>query len=87
MHKPTHVVVRPFDAEGRTLRAGELVDASGWKNVAKLSLDSVNYLRPVTERDLENWTPSPTSRKLASADSKTRPPTKVFPKKFFIKKK
>lgn len=45
----THVVLRPFQAAGTEVQAGQLVNAADWKNVERLV--STKYLRPMNEMD------------------------------------
>ena len=68
----THVVVRPFDANGKTLEAGALVDASMWKNVEKLV--AVKYLRQAGPADLQRAPKNPTK---APAGSSVASPIKI----------
>lgn len=45
----THIVLRPFIANGRELQVGEAVDASSWKHVEPLI--EARFLRPATDVD------------------------------------
>lgn len=70
----THVVLRPFQAEGREVLVGEAVDASAWKNTERLV--TTKYLRPMNEADY------------ATTSSRSKPATKpTTGKKFFLKKR
>lgn len=45
----THIVIHPFDSNGKRLENGTPVDASGWKNTEKLV--ACKYLRPINPGD------------------------------------
>lgn len=45
----THVVTRTFQTNGSDLLVGDAVDASQWKNTAKLV--ETGFMRPVTDAD------------------------------------
>jgi hypothetical protein len=44
----THIVLRPFNAGNKQLKAGERVDASGWRNLN--ALVNTRYLAPIQEQ-------------------------------------
>lgn len=72
----THIVLRPFQAEGRDLEIGAPVDASGWRNTARLV--ETKYMRLVTHADLAQ---------LKATTKSTGTKTVPSRKKFTVKKK
>lgn len=84
----THIVTRPFQAEGRELVIGTPVDASSWKNLEKLV--STRYVRVCSEADQQRFRstrpPSAPVKKVAPvAAARVAAPTPK--KKFTIRKK
>jgi hypothetical protein len=63
------VVLKQFEAEGRKLEIGEVVDSSDWRNEQKLI--NTRYLRPATEEEVKALPPR--DRK---AESKPAPAAK-----------
>lgn len=55
-----YIVCRPFEAGGRRLEAGRVVDAASWRNLNQLVRQ--RYLRPQTTDDVDaarETTPAP----------------------------
>lgn len=46
----THEVLRPFPCDGRTLKRGDRVAASGWRTIRLL--EEQRYVRPLLPADL-----------------------------------
>lgn len=57
----THVVLRPFTANGVSLSIGDKVDASGWKHADRLVAS--NFMRAVTPVDLKASRPPESARR------------------------
>lgn len=56
-------VVRPFDADGRQLRRGDLVDATDWKNTVRLVAQ--RYIKPVETASASTGQTAQRTRKTA----------------------
>lgn len=52
------VVVKPFEAEGRVLAAGTIVDSSAWRNEGRLI--NCRWLREATESEVADFKKNPT---------------------------
>jgi len=48
----THIVLKPFQAAGKSLKPGESVDASNWRNTRQLV--NCRYLIPIGEAQLRS---------------------------------
>jgi hypothetical protein len=67
-------VLRPFEASGTLLTAGDIIDVSSWKHTAKLI--TMRYLSPTLSKGVEptdeNKTRATPAKKAVVATTKTK---------------
>jgi hypothetical protein len=81
------VVVRPFEAAGKELKSGTVIDSTSWRNEARLI--NCRFLREATEREVADFkakqaapkTKAPAAKPAAKAAAPKKAAAKPQPKK------